>query len=132
MKLQSCLLCETVQFSTNTHLLILNSAADPFVRFARERLQSAGHNGAITLAEDNIAALQPLFPQNPPYATSDRVMQHTAFHNYILHSPGQTVDVAVLNLLYQPGKAWMLYALQVALYALRMGGQFYVTGAKDR
>ncbi len=132
MKLQSCMLCETVQFSANTHLLILNSAADPFVRFARERFQRADQNGAITLAEDNIAAVQALLLQKPPNVTSDRVIRHTAFHNYILHSPEQTMDIAVLNLLYQPGKAWMLYALQVALYALRMGGQLYVTGAKDR
>jgi 16S rRNA (guanine1207-N2)-methyltransferase len=132
MKLQSCMLCETVQFSANTHLLILNSASDPFVRFARERFQSTGHNGAITLAEDNIAAIQALLPQKLPNATSERVIRHTAFHNYILHSPEQTVDIAVLNLLYQPSKTWMLYALQVALYALHMGGQLYVTGAKDR
>src|SRR6266567_5581355 len=102
MKLQSCMLCETVQFSANTHLLILNSAADPFVRFARERFQRADQNGAITLAEDNIAAVQALLLQKPPNVTSDRVIRHTAFHNYILHSPEQTMDIAVLNLLYQP------------------------------
>jgi 16S rRNA (guanine1207-N2)-methyltransferase len=43
-----------------------------------------------------------------------------------------TMDVAVVNLLYQPGKAWMLYALSVAAFALRVGGRFYATGAKDR
>lgn len=135
MKLQSCLLCETVQFTTNTHLLILNSAPDPFVRFALARWQNAGstaQKGTITLAEDNIAAVQALLPQQPPLANTPYSVQHIAFHDYILHSPGQTVDVAVLNLLYQPAKAWMLYALEVALYALRAGGQLYVTGAKDR
>lgn len=135
MKLQSCLLCDAVQFTAHTHLLILNSAPDPFVRFALERLQNAGgadRDGSITLAEDNIAAVQALLPQKPPFANNTGLVRHAAFHDYILHSPGQIVDVAVLNLLYQPAKAWMLYALQVALHALRTDGHLYVTGAKDR
>jgi 16S rRNA (guanine1207-N2)-methyltransferase len=132
MKLQSCLLCETVQFSEHARLLILNSAPDPFVRFALNRLQKAEHHGTMILAEDNVASVQTLFPQKSPHAVSNRIVQHTAFHNYILHSPESIVDVAVLNLLYQPSKAWMLYALQAALHALRIDGQLYVTGAKDR
>src|SRR5437763_16093559 len=42
------------------------------------------------------------------------------------------MDVAIMNLLYQPGNRWMIYGLQVAAYALKPGGRLYVVGAKDR
>jgi 16S rRNA (guanine1207-N2)-methyltransferase len=42
------------------------------------------------------------------------------------------MDLATLNLLYQPSNAWMLYGLRVARHALRIGGRLYVAGAKDR
>lgn len=42
------------------------------------------------------------------------------------------MDCAVMNLLYQPSNAWIVYGLQVAVHALRPGGRLYVVGAKDR
>jgi 16S rRNA (guanine1207-N2)-methyltransferase len=42
------------------------------------------------------------------------------------------MDLAILNILYQPSNAWMHYALQLAAYALKTGGRFYIEGAKDR
>ena len=118
--LQSQLLADTVQFAATDHLLMLNSAADPFVSYAAQRL----HTGTITLAEDNIATLT----TQTPVAQ----LRHVTFHDYILHHPAHTMDVAVINLLYQPANIWMQYALQLALYALRVGGRLYVVGAKDR
>ncbi|MBV9229270.1 MAG: class I SAM-dependent methyltransferase [Chloroflexi bacterium] len=122
MVLQSCLLCETVQLVANDHVLLLNSAADPFVSMAAQHVSM----GTITLAEDNIASVGTLL------STSSANMRHVAFHDYILRCPAATMDVAAMNLLYQPSNAWMYYGLQVALYALRVGGRLYVTGAKDR
>lgn len=119
MKLQSCLLCETVQYTASDHLLVLNSAREPFVE------QAIRNSGNITLAEDNIAAIKAL----PDLPTRVR---HIAFHDYILHSPAQTIDVALMNLLYQPSNAWIMHGLQIASYALKPGGHLYVTGAKER
>lgn len=123
MKLQSCLLCDTVQYATNDKLLVLNSAADPFVEFALQQQDI----GSITLAEDNVATLIPY----KELLTTGR-LRHVAFHNYILLAPAATMDVAVLNMLYQPAKTWLLYALELAHYALRPQGRLYVVGAKDR
>ena len=118
--LQSCLLCETVELTANTTLLVLNSAADPFVTLAQKQIRK----GTVILAEDNITTLN-------AYKQTTNV-QHFAFHDYILHSSATPVDVAVLNLYYQPSKAWVLYGLQVAAHALKAEGKLYVTGAKDR
>jgi 16S rRNA (guanine1207-N2)-methyltransferase len=120
--LQSRLLADTVQIRDTDHVLILNSAADPFV------VQMAEHTsvGSITLAEDNVAAAQAL----QRCVTSS--IRHVAFHNYILQHQASNVDLAIMDLLYQPGNTWMYYGLQVALYALRPGGYLYVVGAKDR
>jgi len=118
--LQSCLLCDTVQLTANDTVLVLNSAPDPFVIFARQQLR----NGMVILAEDNITTLT-------PYKQATNI-RHVAFHDYILHSSAASADVAVLNLLYQPSKAWVLYGLQAAAHVLKQGGRLYVTGAKDR
>jgi len=118
--LQSCLLCETVQLTASNTVLVLNSAADPFVAVAQQQLRK----GEVLLAEDNITTLN-------AYKQASNV-RHTAFHDYILHSSPASVDIAVLNLLYQPSKAWVLYGLSVAAYTLKQGGRLYVTGAKDR
>ncbi len=117
---QSCLLCETVQLTTNTTLLVLNSAADPFVPFALKQLRK----GIVLLAEDNITTLN-------IYKQAANV-QHVAFYDYISRLSTMPVDVAIMNLLYQPGKAWILYGLQAAARALKIGGKLYVTGAKNR
>src|SRR5216684_4766899 len=51
--LHSSLLNETVQLAIDDRVLILNSAADPFVLEAAQRLSA----GELILAEDNIASL---------------------------------------------------------------------------
>ena len=118
--LQSCLLCETVQLTTTNTVLVLNSAADPFVASAQQQVRK----GQVILAEDNITTLN-------AYKQAANV-RHAAFHDYILHSSAASVDVAVLNLLYQPSKAWILYGLSVAAHVLKQEGRLYVLGAKDR
>jgi len=118
--LQPCLLCETVQLVATDTVLVLNSAADPFVAVAQQQLRK----GMVLLAEDNITTLN-------AYKQTTNV-HHAAFHDYILHSSAPSVDVVIMNLLYQPSKAWVLYGLQVATHALKNGGKLYVTGAKDR
>ncbi len=118
--LHSQLLLNTLQFSRGERVLLLNSARDPIV-------QTASRQGAtLVLAEDNIAAAQ------EANRLSGKTLQHLAFHDYILHSPGADMDIAMLNLLYQPSNAWMFYGVQLAFYALRPGGRLYVVGAKNR
>ena len=123
--LHSRLLADTVQLAADKQVLILNSAADPFVPIAAQQLST----GAITLAEDNIANLQ---AAQTALAQIQRNSTHIALHKYISHYPPATMDVAVMNLLYQASNAWIAYELQVAAYALKPGGLLYVVGAKDR
>lgn len=126
--LLSELLSTTVAMAASNRVLILNSAADPVVASA---IQHASQ-GCVILAEDNIAAVAPYIgPTGVPRQQKQHV-QYTAFHDYILHYPGTTMDIALMNLLYQPGSAWVYYGLQLAAYALRPQGRLYVAGAKDR
>ncbi|MBA2286959.1 MAG: methyltransferase [Ktedonobacteraceae bacterium] len=117
------LLINTAQLAADQHVLILNSAADPFVEFAAQQLS----HGKLVLAEDNIAALQ-----QPLRSVGPCAVQHIPFHDYSSHAAPGTMDVAVMNLLYQPGNTWVHYGLEVAAYALKVGGQLYIVGAKDR
>lgn len=132
--LLSDLLSTTVQFSLNNSVLILNSAVDPVVSRAIQQVTQ----GTVILAEDNIAYAAQYLPSTRTqgsqggYVDSAGHVRHVAFHDYILHYPATTMDVAILNLLYQPANAWIHYALQLAAYALRPHGRLYVTGAKDR
>jgi 16S rRNA (guanine1207-N2)-methyltransferase len=138
--LHSSLLTETVQLAIEDRLLILNSAADPFVPEAARRLSA----GELILAEDNIASLMQLYKLIPPsvgvdlsrpspiYRPSQLRVSHVPFHEYTLHEAPATIDVAVMNMLFQPGNAWMIYGLQVVAYALKPGGRLYILGAKDR
>src|SRR5579859_4670656 len=123
MTIQPHQLNNTIQISPGNHILILNSAADPYVPIIAQHITT----GAITLAEDNIASLHQaeskLLPGN---------FRHIPFHEYILKEPPATIDIALLNLLYQPSKAWTIYGLQLAAYALKPGAPLYVIGAKDR
>jgi len=119
--LHALLLADTVQVEAGNHIIIVNSAADPFVTQLAQRQMS------ILLAEDNIAAVQ-----QAQRALPDGRLQHVAFHNYIASQPAATADVAIMNLLYQPGNTWIFYGLHLALYALRPGGRLYVVGAKNR
>jgi 16S rRNA (guanine1207-N2)-methyltransferase len=126
MKIQPCLLCETVQPAIDDHVLILNSAQDPFPKLAGQQIP----RGKLLLAEDNIAALSQFEQsreQNSPGA-----YRHIPFHEYTLHEAPATIDVAAMNILYQPGNTWINYGLQLAMYALKPAGHLYVTGAKDR
>src|SRR6266700_6417155 len=144
--------------------MILNSAADPFMLEAAQRLST----GELILAEDNLASLQqfnkivgadvscpsPIMNVNtktPPSvgadvsrpsamyrplarepARSQLHVRHVPFHEYTLHEAPATIDVAIMNMVYQPSNAWMIYGLQVAAYALKPGGRLFVVGAKYR
>src|SRR6202165_5838978 len=110
--LRSSLLCDTVQLAIDDRLLILNSAADPFVAEAAQRIVT----GEVLLAEDNIAALH-MAPTALDRERRPIQWRHIPFHEYILHEAHATIDVAVMNMLYQPGNAWMYYALEIAAYA---------------
>ena len=126
--LHSSLFDKTVQLAIDDRLLVLNSAADAFVPLAAQRIPM----GELVLAEDNIAALRNAQKalQGDRYKTSRA--RHIPFHGYTLHEAPATMHVALMNILYQPGNAWMQYALQLAAYALKPGGRLYVQGAKDR
>ena len=128
MLLQSRLLADTVQLAPDNRVLFLNSAADPFVSSVAGQLGT----GTITLAEDNIASLQAALQEAERNGLQTNQLGHVAFHEYTLREPAATMDVAIMNLLYQPGNIWVLYGLQVASYALKPGGCLYVVGAKDR
>ncbi len=122
-------MAEAVQLATGTQVLILNSAADLFVQAAAKQPGI----GSITLAEDNIAALQSVQSAlEREQGARKQGIYHTPFHKYISTQPPATIDVAIMNLLYQPGNAWMDYGLRAAVYALKPGGSLYVVGAKDR
>jgi len=94
------------------------------VSIAAQQLTS----GAITLAEDNIASLHEAERRIQPTTK----LRHVAFHEYTQKELPATMDIAIMNLLYQPSKAWMTYGLQVAAYALKSEARLYVAGAKDR
>ncbi len=128
MLLQSRLLASTVQLAPDNRVLFLNSAADPFVSSVAGQLGT----GTITLAEDNIASLQAALQEAERNGLRVNQLRNVAFHEYTLREPAATMDVAIMNLLYQPGNIWVLYGLQVASYALKPGGCLYVVGARDR
>ena len=128
MLLQSRLLAGTVQLAPDYRVLFLNSAADPFVSSVAGQLGT----GTITLAEDNIASLHAALQEAERNGLTANHLRQVAFHEYTLREPAATMDVAIMNLLYQPGNLWVLYGLQVASYALKPGGRLYVVGAKDR
>ena len=129
--LQSRLLADTVQLAPAQHVLFLNSAANPFVMLAVQHLST----GVIILAEDNIAALHTAVKEARGGASSSTAtdnLRHVAFHEYSLREPAATMDVAIMDLLYQPNNAWMMHGLELAAYALKAGGRLYVVGAKER
>src|SRR5260370_6456916 len=124
----SSLFNSTVQLAIDDRLLVLNSAADAFVPLAAQRIIT----GELVLAEDNIAALHNAQKvlQGDRFKTARA--RHIPFHEYTLHEAPATINVALMNILYQPGNAWIQYGLQLAAYALEPGGRLYVQGAKDR
>lgn len=126
MSTPSQLLADTVRLAAGQHILCLNSAADPFVAAAARRCPDC----IVTLAEDNVAALQTAL--NGAEQAFVRPLYHIALHEYAAHGRSAAMDVAVMNLLYQPNNAWMHYGLRLARYALKPGGRLYVQGAKER
>ncbi|WP_201381375.1 class I SAM-dependent methyltransferase [Ktedonobacter sp. SOSP1-85] len=127
MKLQSSLLDATVRLAGHEPVLVLNSALDPYVRRLVEGRQTQQTQDVrLVLAEDSIANAEASMHIAP-----ERV-QHVAFHDYILSHDAGEVEVALMNLLYLPSNAWMIYGLRVAAHALRKGGRLYVAGAKER
>jgi 16S rRNA (guanine1207-N2)-methyltransferase len=136
MSLHSSLLCDIVPLNADEAVLVLNSAGDPFVPYAFRQLQG----GMITLAEDNIAhwhtAHQALDLDPPSIHTKQESVlphvQHVAFHNALQQQMGNRYDLAVMNLRYQPANAWIHYGIRLASVALKPGGYFYLTGAKEK
>lgn len=126
MSTLSQLLADTVRIAAGQHILFLNSAADPFVAAAARRCPDC----VVMLAEDNVAALQAALDEAEQAFV--RPMYHIALHEYAAHGQSAAMDVAVMNLLYQPNNAWVHYGLRLARYALKPGGRLYVQGAKDR
>src|SRR5258708_36351620 len=132
--LHSSLLDNTVQLAIDDRVVILNSAADPFVPKAAQQVVA----GELLLAEDNIALLQSAYSalerehSMPGGRNSLSRYRHVPFHEYTLREAPATMNVAVMNMLYQPSNAWLTYGLQVTGYALKPGGRLYVVGAKDR
>lgn len=119
------LLSDNVQFEPEDRVLILNSALDAVVPRALRSVCA----GTLVLAEDNVTSLASVARLA---SVHDFQYMHVPFHDYLTTQPAATIDKALLNLLYQPGKLWMLYALSVAAHALKTGGTLYATGAKDR
>ncbi len=122
------LLAETLRFALDDRVLLLNSAADPCVSLLAQQLGE----GELVLAEDNSAACAQAYALAQRAGTPALRLRQVPFHDYTLQVGEATMDGAVLNLLYQPNKAWMHYSLQLAAYALKPGGRIYVEGAKDR
>jgi 16S rRNA (guanine1207-N2)-methyltransferase len=115
---------ETLQFTPDQHVLVLNSAADPFIP------QLARQVNELVLAEDSVAALSQALTGIKQASRAH--VRNYPYHEYILQAAPATMDVALLNILYQPNNPWMYYGLHLAAYALKPGGKLYVTGAKDR
>jgi 16S rRNA (guanine1207-N2)-methyltransferase len=122
------LLTETLHCAIDERVLILNSASDPCVPHLAQQLSA----GELLLAEDNIAACERAESAVRGLGKVGVNLRQVAFHEYILREAPATMDVAVMNILYQPNNVWMHYAVRLAAYALKSGGQFYIEGAKNR
>ena len=122
------LLAEVVQYAPGERLLIINSASDPCVA----RLAHKTNASELVLAEDSVAACAQARTALQSVNKADARVRQVAFHEYTTSEAPATVDVAIMNILYQPNNAWMLYGVQLAAYALKDGGRLYIEGAKDR
>src|SRR5260370_28787201 len=124
--IRSSLLDETVQLAIDDRMVILNSAADPFVPEAALRIIT----GELLLAEDNIASLHTAQSAlERKHINTQLRVRHVPFHEYTLREAPATIDVAGMNILYQPSNAWMIYWLQVAGYALKPAGRLSSRGS---
>ncbi len=122
------LLAQTVHCAINERVVVLNSASDPCVPRLAERLSA----GELLLAEDNIAAWGQARAAVQHLGRLGTQLRHVPFHEYSSREVPGTMDVAVMNILYQPNNAWMHYGVRLAAYALKAGGRLYIEGAKDR
>lgn len=122
------LLPDILHCAVDERVLILNSAADPCVGHLAQQLSA----GELVLAEDNLAASAQALAAIQRLGKAQPRVQQVAFHTYSAHEVAATVDTAVMNILYQPNNAWMLYGAQLAAFALKPGGRLYIEGAKER
>ncbi len=122
------LLTGTLRCAIDERVLILNSAADPCVPHLAGQLSA----GELLLAEDNISACGRARAAIGNLGKPGPRLRQVAFHEYTSREAPATMDVAVMNILYQPNNAWMQYGVELAAYALKSGGRLYIEGAKDR
>jgi 16S rRNA (guanine1207-N2)-methyltransferase len=122
------LLAQTVRCAIDEHVVMINSASDPCVARLAEQLSA----GELVLAEDNLAAWERARAVVQQMGRTAQQFRHVAFHEYPAREAAATMDVAVMNILYQPSNAWIHYGLRLAAYALKEGGRLYIEGAKDR
>ncbi len=160
--LQVRLLAETVQLAPEQHVLFLNSAANPFVALAVQHLSTGvvilAEDNIAALYTALHCHSEPAGEESIPFRANYSVNVHSpqashchsepageesipfrpirlrsiAFHEYTQREAAATMDVAIMDLLYQPNNAWMMYGLELAAYALKDAGRLYVVGAKDR
>lgn len=122
------LLTKILRCAIDERVLVLNSAADPCVSHVARQLSA----GELLLAEDNIAVCEQARAAVKGLGRAGPRLRYVAFHEYALHEAPATMDTAAMNILYQPNNAWMQYGVQLAAYALKVGGRLYIEGAKDR
>src|SRR5260370_39533688 len=95
--LHSSLLGDTVQLAIDDRVLILNSAADPFVPQAAQKVVA----GELLLAEDNIGLLQSAYSAlgrektRPVGRNSMSRYRHGAFHEHTSHEAAPAIHAAV-------------------------------------
>jgi len=122
------LLTDTLHCAINERVLLLNSASDPCVAVLAQQLSA----GELVLAEDNVAASSQAQAAIKGVGKTGPLLRQVAFHEYVSREAPATMDVVVMNILYQPSNAWMHYGIQLAAYALKAGGRLYIEGAKER
>jgi 16S rRNA (guanine1207-N2)-methyltransferase len=122
------LLAQTLRCALNANAVIVNSAADPCVLQLAEQVGA----GEVVLAEDNVAAREQAWTGMYHPGRQHARLRHVPFHNYTACEAPATMDVAAMNILYQPDNTWMRYGVHLAAYALKAGGRLYIEGAKDR
>lgn len=122
------LLTDTLHCAIDERVLLLNSASDPCVAVLAQQLSA----GELVLAEDNVAAFAQAQAAIKGAGEVGPLFRQLAFHEYAQREAPAIMDVAVMNILYQPNNAWMRYGIQLAAYALKDGGRLYIEGAKER
>lgn len=127
-KMLQSLLTQIVRCAVDEHTLVLNSAADSCVPLLAQQLSA----GELLLAEDNVAACEQARTAIQRQGKTYTRLRHVPFHEYLMHEAPATMDVAVMNILYQPSNAWIYYGVRLAAYALKSGGRLYIEGAKNR